>query len=283
MNNDEDLSFKILDIISEKGDGKVNEDTYGIASNHLWVIDGVTDKTEKKYYSEVSDAAFFANSFSKELQKVTEHSNTIENPKALILAMKELSHKLSKNEFYESEKIYQPSFTIAMISLIEKEICIDILSDCFVYLHTNSHQIMKLTDERIKRISTKTQQVRDYIIQNNIPIEKSKEMLYVQKMKNRLLMNQEEGYWVGTIDGVAFEHMFSYKENREFVDQVLICTDGFNNAFDEGVAFVKDIFNHDSSLRTIYDKMRKKEKQQLAIDAKKCDDATAILVQIKSI
>ncbi len=280
VNNNRNSTFTILDILHEKGDGLVNEDTYGISSNHLWVIDGVTDKTKTKFFSTVSDAEFFSKSFSQKLLDVTKYDITIENSKALVEAMEKLYKKVGKKEFSQEEKLYQPSFTIAMVSFIGNEMCIDILSDCFVYLYTKRHTIRKFTDERINRISQKTQKVRDYIIQNNIPKEKAKELLYHQKMENRLLMNQENGYWVGTIDGVAFNNMFSHTEKLNQVEQLLICSDGFNKAFEYNDTLITDVFSHNKSLQDIFDDMRYKEMQFPKIDAKMCDDATAILIRL---
>lgn len=280
MNNDKNPEFTVLDILCEKGDGIVNEDTYGISSNHLWIIDGVTDKVKKKYFSSISDSAYFSKSFSQELLITTKHDTTLDNSKALIKAMEALSKKLPKKEFVEEEKIYQPSFTIAMISIIADKIQIDILSDCFVYLYTKKHETKMFTDERINCISKQTQKVRDYIIQNSIPKEIAKELLYHQKMENRLLMNQVDGYWVGTIDGVAFNNMVSYKEDLKQVEQILMCSDGFNKAFEDDLTLIKDVFSHRKTLQSIYNEIRYKEKQLPDIDTKRSDDATAILINL---
>jgi len=270
----------IIESISQKGCGKTNEDVLGICDNCFWVIDGVTAKTSTNFFSDISDSGYFANLFSKVLCKeLKKNYNMYKNSKEVLLAtMTKVKEILNKEFKTKEEKLLQPSFALAFVRISEKEVNLDILSDCYVIINYND-KIDVYTDKRINSIVKQTQKMREYILCNNIEGNIAEDMMRQQKIINRLKMNSKDGYWVGTIDGAAFNNTFS-KEIKRPIQKILVCTDGYFKVFQNSICSYEDIFSRKISLKEALIKLRKFESSQVTIGEKKEDDATAILINI---
>lgn len=269
--------MKIVDKISSKGDGKVNEDIWGSSGNRFWVIDGVTAKTQKKFYSLVSDAEFLVNNFSNKLVDCCKKNEQISNKELMHQAMIEVRKGLDKRTFEENEKRIQPSFAIAIVKINNELIELDVLSDCYVIIKRRE-EIFTYTDSRIDIIAEKTKKVRKFIAENNIKGEGAIQLLTNQKRKNRELMNMAGGYWVGTIDGKAFDNMYSKKFLIRDVEGILLCTDGFYKIFEKDICKPRDILEGKISLKASVNILREYEKNNAEEGMKVSDDATAMRI-----
>lgn len=272
-----EIKLKIVDKISSKGDGEVNEDTWGVCGNCFWVIDGVTSKTQKKFYSSVSDAEFLVNIFSEKLVDCCKINSQMSNRDLMHQAMLRVRNNLNKITFDENEKSIQPSFAIAIVKINSGIMEIDVLSDCYVIMK-HKRKIFTYTDSRINVIVEKTKKVREFIAQNNIKGEQAIQLLTNQKLKNRELMNMSKGYWVGTIDGKAFDNTYSKKISLRDVDEVLLCTDGFYKIFEKDICTPQDIFEEKISLKSSVNILREYEKHNAEVGMKISDDATAVRI-----
>ena len=201
------------------------------------------------------------------------------NSKEVLLAtMTKVKEILNKEFKTKEEKLLQPSFALAFVRISEKEVNLDILSDCYVIINYND-KIDVYTDKRINSIVKQTQKMREYILCNNIEGNIAEDMMRQQKIINRLKMNSKDGYWVGTIDGAAFNNTFS-KEIKRPIQKILVCTDGYFKVFQNSICSYEDIFSRKISLKEALIKLRKFESSQVTIGEKKEDDATAILINI---
>lgn len=270
--------MNIIDNVSSKGDGVVNEDTFGFCSNRCWVIDGVTSRAEKYFYSPVSDAQFFVNNYSDILKNNCIYNEISSNRELLLLSMKQLRNKLHKTNFDTDEEMFQPSFAIAIIHELADNLHVDILSDCYVIIK-ESDNIKVFTDNRITPISNRIDNnIKEMLQDNDMDIEQANKIINYYKRESRKMMNKEHGYWVGTIDGTAFYNMFSVRLIKANINQILICSDGYFKLFEKNIMDFNDIFSNNISLKDSIEELRKFEKHEDNIDKKKSDDATAIRI-----
>lgn len=254
------MNIKRVDSFSEKGNHNTNEDVFAYTSNRYWVIDGVTDKSKHKYYSsEDSDASFFAKSFSDMLTHESTNTVNASNEEVLGSAMRKLRNAIYKKELYDINDKLQPCFTIAIILLNDSFIEISILSDCFVYLFLKDNQLICLTYDRIKCISDRTDALKSELLAKKIPIDEAKRLVQEQKIRNRELMNTPNGYWVGSIDGRAFNNMINFREEITKIKSIMICNDGFNNVFKNNPQRVIDILTDKLSMREAYNRYLESE------------------------
>lgn len=266
-----------IETISYKGSGKVNEDLFGYKNNTYWVMDGVSPITDKLFLSSTSDASYLVKHMSYEMNMILQNTS-LDNIQLLKSANKMVRKKIDPHILnYLKNNKFQPSFTIAILQVDSKYIKINILSDCYVIIKFDNH-IEILTDKRINSISKKTNNVKQWIKQNNISKELANKMIYSQIAQNRSKMNID--YWVGTLDGKAFDHTIEYTFEKSTIEQILICTDGFFRVFNYDLVSFDTLFSSEYSLNYFYKVLFQFEEKN-SNEVKKHDDTTAILLKLK--
>ena len=266
-----------IEKISYKGNGKANEDVLGYKDNTFWVMDGVSPITDKLFLSSISDASYLVNNMSYEMNLILKN-RTLDNVQLLKLANQNVRKKINskKLDMLKNNK-FQPSFTIAILQFEKQFVKINILSDCYVIIKFIDH-IEVLTDRRIETISKRTDNVKKRIKKNNIPKEEAKKMILNQILQNREKMNID--YWVGTLDGKAFDYTIEYTFKKDTIEQILMCTDGFFRVFDYHLVSFDTLFSHKYTLEYFYDLLFQFEEKNFK-NIKKHDDTTAILLKLK--
>lgn len=89
--------FFLMEAISVQGDGVVNEDAFGYANSHFWVLDGATSKTGNRYYSDISDAGLLVKEFSAALEKCCYDNPAYSNHQLLIDACSRVEKHMPVN------------------------------------------------------------------------------------------------------------------------------------------------------------------------------------------
>lgn len=265
----------LAEYISECGDGGINEDVFGYFQNRFWVIDGATSKTKKRYYNDTSDARYLVNKFSAELNKTSFLNQRLNNKELMSVAMENVRKRVPKVDFTKEEISFKPSFAIAILFATKSHVFIDILSDCYV-LVKNKEGIRTYTDHRIEVIKSLTKKMKDYVYRNNLSDEIAERLIKEQKINNRKLMNKNNGYWVGTTDGIAFSNTASFELERESPIEIIICTDGFYKMVKYHLIDTNELFCSTKSFKTLVEQLRIYERNHKEIGSKTSDDATAI-------
>lgn len=272
-------TVKLEEKISVVGDGKINEDVCGYENNRFWVFDGATPKTKKHYFAADSDARYLVNIFSTELKKCCVEKPELSNGQLLSYAMKNVRNQIPKVDFSKEEFLFRPSFAAGIVSIKENNVDIDLLSDCYVIVKCNE-KVQVYTDTRIEVIMRLTQEVKNYVVLNNVKKEIAEELVNLRKTENRRLMNREGGYWVGTIDGSAFDNIISINIKREKDMEIIICSDGFYKMFQYGLVDVNQIFSSGMPFDLLVKRLRLYEREHKEYGCKISDDATAIRLSL---
>ncbi len=249
--------------ISDIGDSKVNEDILGYNNNFYWVLDGATALTNKKVFDSASDSKYIVQSFSKFFYSNSSLSNN--NRELISKSLLDIKSYIDTQKLKDLEYELQPSFAMALVHITNRELEIDLLSDCYVIIYSGN-DIKVFTDERINRLDEKALSFED------------RDMMREQFIKNRKLMNKKDGYYVGTFLDFPMDDIRKYSFFRENVKEVLICSDGFYKVFKLGVVSLKDFFDSKLELQDVVNKLRDYEKSIPDDGFKKTDNATCIKI-----
>lgn len=268
-----------IETISDQGEGVWNEDMVGYNAYAYWVLDGATPIEEKFVFSAEGDTHFLVREFSRELERMPERGSD-ENAALLKRAAASLRDRIVIPQGYKQDTVHEPGFAMSIVRIDAAGIQISILSDCYVVLNTKAG-IEVYTDERIERIAQRTRMVQSVIEREKVGRETAKELLREQIRNNRKLMNTEEGYWVGTLDGIAFSHMKEKRRSLSGVTDILLCSDGFFKAFQCGAVALEAFFDRKPGLKTVMRQLREYEEKTRQVSALKgSDDASAIHVHV---
>lgn len=265
--------------ISVVGDGKINEDICGYANNRFWVLDGATPKTKKHYFSVNSDAQYLVRKFSDELKKCCFEQPKLSNRQLLAYAMGNVRSQIPNVVIPKEELLFRPSFAAAIVYIKENSVGIDLLSDCYVIVKCDG-EVCVYTDSRINVIIGLTQEIKKYVALNDIEKITAEKIINQRKIDNRRLMNTDGGYWVGTIDGNAFDNTISFEIKRTPNMEIIICSDGFYKMIQYGLIDINQIFTTEESFDLLIRKLRLYEKKHIEYGSKISDDATAIRLSI---
>lgn len=271
------MNFSVLDAFSEAGNSPFNEDTYIVSRNFVAVIDGATGISNVKFQGYSSYAAWFVDEFKRRIISFYNDFDT-NIPEAIRLCVNEIKEEHSLCNIPLCEK---PTFTIGVIQ-VNEDIQSFLLGDCYVYILNREQKIIKLYDDRIKKFTNKTLLKKRYAITNNLSVELC---VNRQKTENSKYRNQPNGFWVVDYNNSFYNEFISTRFPLKDIESILICSDGFNRAFDEfNIVKVDDILKQKSTIKETITKIREFEfefsSNILFPCVKRNDDATAVLIGI---
>jgi len=268
-----------IESICEQGSGAVNEDVTGWNGNRFWVLDGATAGPHKRFFGGESDAKWLAGAFSDALSK--ENETGLPNTELCSRAMGRVRGELGERGAGAlAETVLKPSFAMVIANIAE-EIEISCLSDCAAAVWGRGSVTPELfTDRRVEKAGKRTRRVLDYIKANDIPKDRAKALVFRQITKNRRLMNAENGYWVGTLDGSAFARACNWKIAARDITELLLCSDGFARLFDYGIISLGDFFANEVPLKEAVGLLRNHETAMPeGSEFKRHDDAAAVRIR----
>lgn len=265
---------------TQKGDGAENEDCLGFLGNTFWVIDGATDVFDHHYFSESDDTAWYVRELNKSILNHIDSGLGLRE--ILINAVKQIKCAVER-EHPHIKKVNGwelPSFAIAMGRI--KDSCFEyyVLGDCGIYLFTGKEDQI-ITDTRISSISQINRDNLANALEDNINDQGEKQIY----QKTRMLMNQEDGYWIGSLDGKGLEHAIEGKIKVDRAYMRCLCySDGFSEALDvfKISGYSHALFEGDN-VEQIIKELRKKQEEdihrEIHLRVRKKDDLTVMLIK----
>ena len=225
----------ILGSGTKKGDDIYNRDISNHMDGFCYVIDGATPLFNDNLFSNTSDVY----EYMKWLKNNITNKSSIEGN--FIDAIKKSNLKISNIEKYSEYEL--PTFTIAAVKEENKKYFLYVLCDSLISILYKNGEIKNIYDNRFekfkKRWANKIEKIDKLVISED---DKTNMKLSIWK-EYRKYANKKSGYPVGSTDFNSIKSGISLDVLKEDVDSILICTDGFFNAF--GFPSEKWYFNKD--------------------------------------
>lgn len=270
--------MEVLGYYTERGDGIKNEDVVGFQGDYFWIIDGATDLFHLNLFESEDDVALYVESLSISISEIIEKD--LEKDLAVIIknAINLTNMKLGLD--IDSYEIYKmPSFAILLAEHQEFVCRYLVLGDCFMQVKI-ADEIVEITDRRISQFSQRNKEGLQRLIKDEMFSDKNEKELY---RKTRMCMNKQDGYWIGSVDGVGIEHAI---QGQVEIDKDSIClayTDGLMETFDLFKLSEIDmsIFNNDNLLEIVR-KLRvyqSEDSEREVTRVRKRDDLSYLLVR----
>lgn len=204
--------LRIIDQVLSTGSKGWCEDIFGQAGNFAWVMDGATallkhDRYTPKWLVEEADRVFREGAETcdsiKELAKYYQRSFILDE------------------EYKNIAPGAKPSFALSMVMWNGKTLEYTGFADCFTFIR-QGNEITKYQEPKWANDNISGPPPEFF----NLPKEEQKQ----SDLQGRSMMNKPGGYWIGTADGIAFDHVpviqIEIAENSE----ILMCSDGFERA-----------------------------------------------------
>ena len=253
--------------------GTWGEDRIFSGNNFCGVIDGSTpiDKTPiNKYHTQ---AEWFADCMKNHL----ENTKDIDDFSGKCLQGTNLIK--NSNEIHIIPEIYNlPAATIAAVVESDGLLKGYVLGDCTILIKLKDGEIKTVTDKRISNFSKLTIEAKKEAILNS---QNVKTAVRNQMIKNRTMMNTENGFWTLATTGDYAKEFQTIALSTEDVERCLIYTDGLNQICEMNNIKERDLLTK-SDISTIVRKLLKTTKQDInnTHHVKAIDDIGFILTKI---
>jgi hypothetical protein len=277
------------DIISHAGN-PVNEDIATIHNNSAWVMDGATGLYNKNLVDKDSDAKWFVDEWNEYLFGNIENWNK---------SLKEIIKKgisIIKNKYYNLvdentiEPLAFPSSGIALVRWYDNKLEYLVLGDCTFMYKDKQGLVKSFKDYKLEQLDGEViSHINKLINGENISLLEARQKSMDMLIKNRLLKNTSEGYWILGFNESAADNCITgtidlFEENEY---EILLTTDGFYALIDKyKYTNESDIYKllKDNTLNDLYQKIREIEcSDESGIKyprLKKSDDASAVYLRV---
>ena len=269
--------------------GQINEDIIGYNAQAIWVLDGATSISGRKtliHKLPQSDASWFVGQFSHHFSKLDHDIDLTTQLKSISQLIQQQSSTVWKN--WDDQDIPSASFSAAFYD--QKNIFLYNLGDCRVLYQLDDEPIQHFGQSNVEALDTALLQQYKHLSQQS-PRPSHKEIwqqLVSQIRSNRLRMNQANGYWILSPDGLGIDHLQQIHLNYHQNAKVLLSSDGlyrlvdtYNDMTDQ--QFFSQAFQP-NGLNQLLARLRKIElNDPEAMDyprVKLQDDASAVLLYI---
>lgn len=278
------------DIISHAGN-PVNEDIATIHNNSAWVMDGATGLYNKNLVDKDSDAKWFVDEWNDYLLANIENWDK---------SLKEIIKKgisIIKNKYYNLvdenniEPLAFPSSGIALIRWYDNKLEYLVLGDCTFMYKDKKGLVKSFKDYKLEQLDGEViSQINKLINGENLSLLEARQKSMDMLIKNRLLRNTSEGYWILGFNESASDNCITgtidlYEENEY---EILLTTDGFYALIDKyKYTNESDIYKllKDNTLDDLYRKIREIERSDESgikyPRLKKSDDASAVYLRVE--
>lgn len=263
--------MKVIDSILDFPNADWGEDRIFICEDSVGVIDGASPISVVPIGGYHSQAEWFADNLAKELEEWggTFIPNICRNITTSLRGSDDLNG-------VELAKENVPCATFGGISCYLGRINAFVLSDCTIVFEHNDGVLEVLTDNRIKKFSDKTKEVRKLALERGEDVTKAVKQ---QMTLNRQAMNTDGGFWTVSLYG-SYSSEFAYNTfDVHELKRCLIMSDGFERVFSAKLLSFSDVLSGKVSLKSALKILRDWENSNESSEIKRHDDASAILVE----
>ncbi|MCT4621930.1 MAG: protein phosphatase 2C domain-containing protein [Marinisporobacter sp.] len=267
---------------------QVNEDVANMNEYGAWVLDGATGLNKKNIVGQESDAKWFVTWWDGYL------SNQLEKNDSLLNIMEKGIHRI-KEEFSKItkeqalSKLDFPSSSIVVLKWHEEELEYFSLGDVALLVQ-KEERIQTIMDDKITKLDDSVfNSMKKLMMKEKKNMYEAKEIMMDLIIKNRLLKNTEDGYWILGFNEDAAKKGLYGKIKTDTNTRVLIASDGFSALSDKydyvnRNELIKVIEN--TGVEKLYDTLRDIEEKDsdgiLYPRFKKSDDASAIYLNFEN-
>ncbi|MEN6543102.1 hypothetical protein [Parvibaculum sp.] len=279
--------LRILDVITDAGHPeKPNEDAYGHAPAHAWVIDGATGVADDELLDAPSDAHWLAQEASAYFGAHAErHGSDLGGlTKAAIDSLAQAFE--SKKRRPPNGRYELPSAAMSMVHSDGATLSYVNFADCHLVLLTDEGEATTFGDRHLDREASARQRIADLIasLAPGADMFASPDVMrFLRAARNR--QNTETGYWILGLDPRAVDFMRRWEVPLTRPVTGLLMTDGFASlAYDYDRLTPADLVRRarDEGLSALLSEIRNIEQNEdpalrLYPRFKRSDDATALL------
>lgn len=272
-----------------KGGKPVNEDVVYGSPNYWWILDGATGLNTKNLTTGKSDAQWYVKKWDEYLKL---NLKDLERPLTQIVSD---GIDRVKDAFYKEcglsniEKIEKPSSTIALIRKVENRIEYFLLGDCTLLVKDTNGQVNRIKDNSIEKFDTAAiNAMKKNIEIKGMSFQQARKDVNDILIKNRMLKNTYEGYWILEFEKEAVKHSVYGSIDIKELSSMLVMSDGYAAVCDLYKYFDEDelIYNIEKKgIEYIYNVIRKIEEEDYEckkyLRFKKGDDASAIFAKFE--
>ena len=220
-----------------RGTKAANEDVFGRAGSYAWMIDGATDVFPDRHFAS-SDSQFLARLVSFELATHVDGFPALpeDDPASLMKEALSFCSELATELDPTIEEV--PAYTLPSFAFMLVQDRYDgtieaaALCDCHLFMDTGTH----FTDTRFTSIVERNRRAIA-ALEHDTPEARQKIF-----QDTRKLMNREDGYWVGTLDGQGLAHVARARINAPAGTRIALASDGFVAALEQEAKDSTDIF-----------------------------------------
>lgn len=263
--------MKVIDRILDFPNADWGEDRIFVCENTVGVIDGASPISIVPIGGYHSQAEWLADNLAKELEEW--QGTFIPN------LCRQITTSLRDSSDFtgvELAKECYPCATFGGVSCYLNRINAFVLSDCTIVFERNDGILEVLTDNRIKKFSNKTKEVRKLALESGEDVTKA---VKTQMTANRQAMNTDGGFWTVSLYG-SYWREFSYKTfDVHELKRCLIMSDGFEGVFSSKLLSFSDVLSGKVSLKSALQILRGWENSNESSEVKRHDDASAVLVE----
>lgn len=277
------MTFTKYETISFPGT-EINEDIAYASDFCGWIIDGATGLNNKILTPSDSDAKWYAEQWHGYLLK------NISNMDIDLKTMISNGIDIIKEQFYNEicasrvDKLDIPSGCIAVIRLRNDKIEYFVLGDCLI-LYKKGNTSLIIQDDKLKKFDGEVIKLISKLMSEGQTFPEARQRVKNQLIRNRLLRNTSEGYWVLEFDKSTVDNAV-YGEIEDINPiKLLLMSDGFYSICDTfNLIEYNDLITavEDKGLEYLYRILRNTENLDsecvMYPRLKKSDDSSAVFL-----
>ena len=280
------MNMFYYDSISD-GSSMINEDVANLNKHGAWILDGATGLNGKNLIDEDSDAKWYVKQWDEYVNK-NFHRTDIDLKRIVkegINVVKDKYYKRVKNKSVKSLDL--PSSSIVLTRWIKDTLEYFILGDCTLIIE-NNNKLNVIKDDSVTKLDNKVFQAMDEIMKKEgKTLPEAKKEVNNLIVRNRLLKNTNEGYWILGFDAEAVDRGLYGKIPFNSDTKLLMASDGFSAITDRYNYIDMENLIHEAQnkgLDNLCRKLREIEEEDSSGDKyprfKKNDDASAIYIEL---
>ena len=207
-----------------------NEDSCFACKNWGFVIDGATGLSGEHYTHYHSDAQWLAKKVSKYLKKYLSENNSIKDivKNCIVFTTKQYDNVVKGRKIYD-----RPSCCLSLFRVENDKISLFNIGDCTILIKYINGNIEKIKKKDLCKIEKNSHEaVIKYKKEHDTTYLQAKKSVKTVFLKNRMLKNTPEGYYIFCDDVSAVEHAILKTIDKNDVDKIIIVSDGFSQYFD---------------------------------------------------
>ena len=250
------------------------EDRCFTGRNYWGVIDGATPIDIVARDGFMSQAEWFAHSLKTYLEQLDQIDDFAQCCNDFVNSIKSDNYILSISDDYNL-----PSATIAAVTIQNGFLLGYILGDCEIIIHTKKGEYHYFTDDRIAKFSQLTIAEKQNAIKEKNDVNKA---MRIQRIKNRNVMNTEDGYWTVSTQGDFVKRFIRFSISLDEIDKCLIFTDGLKQVCNMFNIDVLSLFDSKLPSKYLLEEISKEsidDNSQTNNYVKKMDDISFILLE----